>query len=91
VLARTGAEAMELLAREPVGLILLDHELPDMTAPDLLEALRPQNRPIPPVLLMTAGLSPANAETWPELVDVLPKQFDLADLAAVLRRRLPSH
>jgi DNA-binding response OmpR family regulator len=87
VLARTGAEAMELLAREPVGLILLDHELPDMTAPDLLEALRSQNRPIPPVVLMSAGLRAANAE----LVDVLPKPFDLADLAAVLRRRLPSH
>ena len=90
VLARTGAEAMEVLAREPVSLMLLDHELPDMVAPELLEALRSQSRPIPPVVLMTARLRPGTEETWPELVDVLRKPFELADLAAVLRRRLPS-
>jgi DNA-binding response OmpR family regulator len=88
VLARSGAEAMALLAREPVGLMLLDHELPDMVAPELLEALRSQSRPIPPVVLMTARLRPGTEQTWPEVVDVLRKPFDLA---AVLRRRLPSH
>lgn len=90
LLARTGAEAMDLLAREPVGLMLLDHELPDMAAPQLLETLRSQSRPIPPVVLMTARLRPGTDETWPELVDVLRKPFDLAELAAVLQRRLPS-
>lgn len=89
VLARTAAEAIDLLASEPVGLILLDHELPDMCAPELLDALRSQHRTIPPVVLMTALLRPGTEESWPELVDVLRKPFDLADLAAVLQRRLP--
>ena len=89
VLARTGAEALNLLAREPIALVLLDHELPDMTGSQLLETLRSQNRPIPPVVLMTAWLRPGTEQDWPELVDVLRKPFDLADLAAVLKGHLP--
>lgn len=88
LLARTGAEALELLAREQVALVLLDHELPDMTAPELLDTLRAQNRPIPPVVLMTAWRSETTARS-PELVEVLQKPFDLSDLGAVLKRHLP--
>jgi DNA-binding response OmpR family regulator len=89
VLAVTAAEAMEVLARETVSLILLDHELPDMSGPELVEALRLGNRTIPPVVLMTARLHPAFEGAWPELVGVLGKPFDLADLARVLERHLP--
>jgi DNA-binding response OmpR family regulator len=89
LLAQTGAEAMDLLARERVALVLLDHQLPDMTAPQLLEALRSQNLRIPPVVLMTAWQHPEDDGTPPELVEVLQKPFDLADLAGVLKRHLP--
>jgi DNA-binding response OmpR family regulator len=89
VLARTAAEAMEVLDREPVSLILLDHELPDMSGRELLEALRSQHRLIPPVVLMTARLQPGTEGHWPELVDVLRKPFELSELAGVLERRLP--
>ena len=89
LLAQTGAEAMDVLARETVSLVLLDHELPDMTAPELLEALRSQNRAIPPVVLMTALQHPEAEGTSPELVEVLQKPFDLSDLAGVLKRHLP--
>jgi len=89
LLARTAAEAMELLAREPVALMLLDHQLPDMSAPELLGALRSEHRSIPPVVLMTAWQRAENEERLPELVDVLRKPFDLADLGAVLKRHLP--
>ena len=88
VLARTGAEALDLLAREQIALVLLDHQLPDMTAPELLETLRSQNRPIPPVVLMTAW-RPETPARAPELVEVLLKPFDLSDLGAVLKRHLP--
>jgi CheY-like chemotaxis protein len=80
---------MDVLAREAVALVLLDHELPDMTAPELLEALRSQNRAIPPVVLMTALQHPKAGATSPELVEVLQKPFDLSDLAGVLNRHLP--
>src|SRR5262245_51989548 len=89
ILARTAAEALEVLGREPVSLILLDHELPDMSAPDLLKVLRSQRRQIPPVVLMTARQRPGTDGEWPELVDVLRKPFELSELAGVLERRLP--
>jgi two-component system KDP operon response regulator KdpE len=89
LLARTAAEAMEVLAREPVALMLLDHQLPDMSAPELLSVLRSERRSIPPVVLMTAWLQPEPHEQLPELVGVLRKPFDLSDLRAVVRRHLP--
>jgi DNA-binding response OmpR family regulator len=89
LLAQTGAEAIDVLGREPVALVLLDHELPDMTAPELLQELRSQNRAIPPVVLMTAWQHTEADGPSPELVEVLHKPFDLSELAAVLKRHLP--
>ena len=89
LLARTAAQALEILAREPVALMLLDHQLPDMSGPELLTVLRSERRPIPPVVLMTAWLRPESDEQLPELVGVLRKPFDLSALGAVLSRHLP--
>ena len=88
LLATNGAEAIELLRHETVSLMLLDYELPDMSAAGLLERLRSGPLSIPPVVLMTARTRPAE-EPWPELVDVLPKPFELSELAKVLDRHLP--
>jgi DNA-binding response OmpR family regulator len=88
LLATDGAKALELLRRETVSLMLLDYELPDMSAQGLLERLRSGRLSIPPVVLMTARTRPA-PEGWPELVDVLPKPFELSELAQLLNRHLP--
>lgn len=89
LLAQTGAEALDTLAREQVALMLLDHELPDMTGVELLEKLRSQCRTVPPVVLMGAGLHTGPEHGRPEIVEVLRKPFELAELAALLERRLP--
>jgi CheY-like chemotaxis protein len=89
LLAQTGAEALEVLAREQVSLMLLDHELPDMTGIQVLEALRSLSRAIPPVVLMSAAPRLDPDRRLPEVVEVLRKPFDLEDLAALLQRRLP--
>jgi len=89
VLAPTAAEAMQVLSREPVALMLLDHQLPDMSAPELLRALRSKHQSIPPVVLMTALAQPASDGPLPEVVEALQKPFDLSDLGAVLKRHLP--
>lgn len=89
LLASTGAEALEMLGREPVALMLLDHELPDMTGSELLEMLRSGSRSIPPVVLMGAGRWGGPEQHGTEVVEVLRKPFDLRDLAALLERRLP--
>ena len=89
LLARTGTEALTVLAHEPVALMFLDQELPDMTGAELLEKLRFQRRAIPPVVLMGAGLLGASETEGPEVVEVLRKPFELSELAALLARRLP--
>ncbi len=88
VLATTGGEALEVLAREPVSLVLLDHELPDMSAGELVSRLRAEQRQIPPLVLMSAHRS-LRGEHWPELVELLQKPFELSELAALLERHLP--
>ena len=89
VLATTGSEALAILAREPVSLLLLDWDLSDMAAPELLERLRATARAIPPVVLMSGRDRTPEELRWPELVEVLRKPFELAQLSEVVQRRLP--
>jgi len=89
LLVRSGGEAMEVLAREPVGLMLLDYELSDMSAADLLERLRSRKTPIPPTVLISARDRSGFHEKWPELLDVLRKPFELDELSALLERLGP--
>ncbi|HET9036233.1 MAG TPA: response regulator [Myxococcaceae bacterium] len=89
LLVPSGGEAMRVLAEQPVGLLLLDWHLADSSGSELLDRLRSENRPIPPVVLMTAAQSSALEIRWPEVVAMLQKPFDLADLAGILERHLP--
>jgi DNA-binding response OmpR family regulator len=89
LLVPSGGEAMRVLAGQPVALLLLDWQLADMSASQLLDRLRSEARPIPPVVLMTAGQSSALEVRWPEVVAMLQKPFDLADLVRILERHLP--
>lgn len=51
--AATGTEALDLMAREPVGLVLLDLGLPDLPGEELLTRLR-RDYPEVPVIIVTA-------------------------------------
>jgi len=72
-----------------VRLVLLDWQLADMSAAQLLDQLRSEARLVPPVVLMTARQSSALEIRWPEVVGMLQKPFDLAELARVLEQHLP--
>ncbi len=89
VLATTGGEALSILAREPVSLLLLDWDLSDMSAPELLERLRATAQAIPPVVLMSGRERTVEELRWPELVEVLRKPFELTQLSDLIERRLP--
>jgi DNA-binding response OmpR family regulator len=89
VLVPSGSAAIRVLGERPIALLLLDWQLADMPASELLDRLRSEALPIPPVVLMTAGFSSALDVRWPEVVGVLQKPFDLADLSGVLERHLP--
>ncbi len=60
--ARTGAEALALVAREAVDLVVLDLNLPDQNGLDLADALR-QHHPAAqvPLVLLTADATAATA------------------------------
>ncbi|HET9157424.1 MAG TPA: response regulator [Myxococcaceae bacterium] len=89
LLVPSGGQAVRVLADQPVGLVLMDWQLADMSASQLLDRLRSEARLVPPVVLMSATQSSALEIRWPEVVGVLQKPFDLADLASVLERHLP--
>jgi DNA-binding response OmpR family regulator len=89
LLVPSGGEAMQVLAQQPVALLLLDWELADMSAAELLDRLRSEKRTIPPVVLMSGGSRSALDVRWPEVVATLQKPFDLAELAGILERHPP--
>ena len=51
--ATTGTEALDLMAREPVGLVLSDLGLPDIPGEELLSRLR-RDHPEVPIIIVTA-------------------------------------
>ena len=89
LLVPSGSEAMQVLAEQPVALLLLDWQLADMSAGELLDRLRSEKRLIPPVVLMTAGFPSVLDVRWPQVVAMLQKPFDLPDLARIVERHLP--
>ncbi len=89
LLVPSGSAVIQVLGERSVALLLLDWQLADMSAAELLDRLRSEAQPIPPVVLMTAGFASALDIRWPEVVGVLQKPFDLAELARVLERHLP--
>jgi DNA-binding response OmpR family regulator len=83
--ARTCNEAVEVLNREPVPVVICDHSLPDGRWTDILEKL-PQ-LPAQPVLIVSSRL--ADDSLWAEVMgsggyDVLEKPFNQSELVRVV-------
>ncbi|CAN5696069.1 hypothetical protein BH23GEM11_BH23GEM11_10010 [soil metagenome] len=88
LLARDGAEGLEVARSEGPDLITLDLMMPGMSGWEMLRGLRddPRIRNIPVVVVSLV----ADESGRPTLgaVDLLPKPFDREDLLPVLRRNL---
>ncbi len=54
--AERGSEALSLISKNTIDLLILDLNLPDMDGTDILEKLREQNRDIPVIILTAYGL-----------------------------------
>jgi|UniRef100_A0A7C3WS74 CheY-like chemotaxis protein len=86
-LASNGKEALEIVEKVPVDLVILDIKMPEM---DGIEALRQikERRPDLPVLLSTAyGEYKQDFATWAS-DEYLVKSSDLEDLRAAVKRYL---
>lgn len=84
----SGAEAVELAARETFDLLLLDVMMPGMDGIDTLHALRAMpSTATTPAVFMTAKVQSAEIESYRAAgaMDVIPKPFDPMQLPAQLR------
>ena len=84
LLAASGEEALELLAREPCSVMLLDLRMPGMSGAEVLEKLPEEDRPR--IVFVTAA---PGDEVGPALANgphyYLPKQASPAELSLLLQ------
>ena len=92
--AHNASSARHLLEAEPIGLMILDINMPGETGLDLLRSVQPENRL--PIILLTANTDIIDRVVGLELGadDYIGKPFDLRELLArirtVLRRLQPA-
>jgi PAS domain S-box-containing protein len=90
--ARGGRQALELLAREPVDLVLMDIQLPDIDGLEATRRIRSGNvpgiDPNSPVIALTAYAMAGDREQFLEarMDDYLAKPVDMADLRDAIER-----
>lgn len=87
VRASSGPEAIEIVQREEVHIVLVDHRMPDLSGTDLLQYLREHHPQIVRILMTAYADDPEVAEET--LLDrdyrYLTKPFNPEELKAVLR------
>lgn len=87
--AADGREALELVAREPPTLILLDLKMPGMDGWAFARAYRARSGPHAPIVVMTAA-HPAGRVAEVRADAELAKPFDLEQLQRVVERFAPA-
>jgi two-component system response regulator PilR (NtrC family) len=92
LVAENGRQALDLLQRERVDLLLSDIRMPDVTGVDVLRAAKDSNRDIV-AFMMTAFASTDTAVEAMRLgaVDYFTKPFSMDELRLKVRHHLESH
>ena len=91
VVAAGGVEALDALQREPIDLVLIDCEMPEMDGFETTRRIRMSSRPDLPVVALTANAMPADREQCLRggMNDYLAKPLELQVLAEMLAKWLP--
>jgi CheY-like chemotaxis protein len=84
--AFNGEMALAAIAQQPPAMILMDMYMPQMTGIMLLEHMRTNGIADIPVVLMTASPRAAEPLLNMDLVDYLPKPFDIDQLLECVAR-----
>jgi len=89
--ASNGAQALQIWAREPADLVVLDVTMPDMSGRDVARALRDNGSgsAVPIVMLSALASDRDQWEGWRAGVDIyMTKPFECDKLVAQVRRLL---
>jgi len=91
LLARSGAEAVEMVDMDIFDIIFLDHMMPKMDGIETLEELKKKHDHLPPILALTANAVVGAREMYLSkgFVDYMSKPIDLATLQEKLTKYLP--
>jgi DNA-binding response OmpR family regulator len=89
VVARDGAEALRILADQPIDLIITDRSMPGMGGLDLLKALQEKKSTIPAIMVSAYG----EERLWGQAIsfgakDYLLKPFDPGEVLRLVRKYL---
>ncbi len=88
--AGSGAEALSILERECVGLVVSDIQMEPMNGHELLGEIRRQHPAMPAVLMTAYGTIENAVDVMRDgASDYLVKPFDASDLIAVVDRYMP--
>ena len=89
-IASTASEALDILAREPADIALIDLMMPELNGLELARQIRTQNPRVRVVLSSAYHLSARQVERADcGAVGFVPKPFALHELCAFLRSKAP--
>jgi putative two-component system response regulator len=92
VQARSGAEALEILATESVDLVTLDLNMPGMKGQDLMHTIRSEYPEVEIIIITGCGsLESAADGIRSGICDYLQKPFDVVQVSASVSRALSRH
>ena len=87
VTASNGKEALEIVGREPLDLVILDIKMPEMSGIEVLRQIKEKFPDLPVLLSSAYSEYKQDFGTWAS-EEYLVKSSDLEDLKAAVRRHL---
>jgi two-component system, response regulator, stage 0 sporulation protein F len=85
--AANGKEALEVVAKEPLDLIILDIKMPELSGIEVLRQIKEQHPDLPVLLSSAYSEYKQDFGTWAS-EEYLVKSSDLEDLKAAVRKHL---
>ncbi|RMG66332.1 MAG: response regulator [Bacteroidetes bacterium] len=92
LLAENGRQAVDLMRQQPVDLIFMDVQMPEMDGLQATRAIRGLSLPVPPVIVaMTANAMEGDREACLQvgMDDYLAKPFRVHEVEQILRKYGP--
>ena len=85
--AANGREALEIVEKEPLNLIILDIKMPEMSGIEVLRQIKEKNPNLPVLLSSAYSEYKQDFGTWAS-EEYLVKSSDLEDLKTAVRKHL---